>query len=206
MNSNDQPPSPGSLDFQPRRANDKAMLSRLANVEKDLPVVKTTVEVIRSNYVTKGDLAIEVGKVNDRIAMVNENMAREFSNVHEKIARVSENMAREFANVHEKIARTNETMVREFSKANDFSVREFSKINDSSVREFSKINEISVREFSKVNEFTVRETAKANENTSNLRAEMHGEFTRYTRRVIGAMIVICSSLTAAVYFIARNVH
>lgn len=195
MNSNDQPPSPGSLDFQPRRANDKAMLSRLANVEKDLPVVKTTVEVIRSNYVTKGDLAIEVGKVNDRIAMVNENMAREFSNVHEKIARVSENMAREFANVHEKIARTNETMVREFGKANDFSVREF-----------SKINEIAVREFSKVNEFTVRETAKANENTSNLRAEMHGEFTRYTRRVIGAMIVICSSLTAAVYFIARNVH
>ncbi|MYN06913.1 hypothetical protein [Pseudoduganella aquatica] len=195
MNSNDQPPSPGSLDFQPRRANDKAMLSRLANVEKNLPVVKTTVEVIRSNYVTKGDLAIEVGKVNDRIAMVNENMAREFSNVHEKIAKVSENMAREFANVHEKIAKTNETMVREFSKANDFSVREF-----------SKINEISVREFSKVNEFTVRETAKANENTSNLRAEMHGEFTRYTRRVIGAMIVICSSLTAAVYFIARNVH
>jgi hypothetical protein len=148
MNSNDQPPSPGSLDFQPRRANDKAMLSRLANVEKDLAVVKTTVEVIRSNYVTKEDLAIEVGKFSEKIAKVNENTAREFA----------------------------------------------------------KINETMAREFSKVNEFTVRETAKTNENTSNLRAEMHREFTLQTWRIIGAMIVICSSMSAAVFYIVRFVR
>jgi hypothetical protein len=55
MNSNDQPPA--SLDFLPRRANDRAMLSRIINLEKEMVAVRTTVEVIRSNYVTKEDLA-----------------------------------------------------------------------------------------------------------------------------------------------------
>lgn len=54
MNSNDQPPA--SLDFLPRRANDRAMLSRIINLEKEMVAVRTTVEVIRSNYVTKEDL------------------------------------------------------------------------------------------------------------------------------------------------------
>jgi hypothetical protein len=101
MNSNDQPPPSGPLDFQPRRANDKAMLSRLQNLETQLVAVRTTVEVIRSNYVTKEDFFREIGI---------------------------------------------------------------------------------------------------------LRAEFHKELYVMTWRFVGAMTVICSSLTAAVYFIARYVH
>lgn len=55
MNSNDHPPS-APLDFQSRRADDRAMLSRIVNLEKEMMAVRTTVEVIRSNYVTKEDL------------------------------------------------------------------------------------------------------------------------------------------------------
>jgi hypothetical protein len=56
MNSNDQPPPSGPLDFQPRRGNDKAMLTQLAHLGNELTALKMTVEVIRSNYVTKEDL------------------------------------------------------------------------------------------------------------------------------------------------------
>lgn len=56
MNSNDQPSPPAPLDFQSRRANDRAMLSRIVNLEKEMVAVRTTVEVIRSNYATKEDL------------------------------------------------------------------------------------------------------------------------------------------------------
>lgn len=41
---------------------------------------------------------------------------------------------------------------------------------------------------------------------SGLRTEMHKEFTAQTWRIIGAMITFGSLLTAAVYFVARNVH
>lgn len=61
MNSNDQPPPSGPLDFQPRRANDRAMFSRIQNLETQLVAVRTSVEVVRSNYVTKEDLLRETG-------------------------------------------------------------------------------------------------------------------------------------------------
>lgn len=101
MNSNDQPPEPTPLDFQARRANDRAMLSRLINLEKEMVAVRTTVEVIRSNYVTKEDLVRAEGA---------------------------------------------------------------------------------------------------------LRVELHRELDKQTWRFVGFMTVVCSALTAAVYFIARNVH
>lgn len=36
---------------------DRAMLSRIVNLEKEMVAVRTTVEVIRPNYVTKEDIA-----------------------------------------------------------------------------------------------------------------------------------------------------
>lgn len=40
---------------------------------------------------------------------------------------------------------------------------------------------------------------------ADLRAEMHREFTAQTWRIIGAMLTFGGLLSAAVYFIARNV-
>ena len=39
----------------------------------------------------------------------------------------------------------------------------------------------------------------------SIRADMHKEFTAQTWRIIGAMLTFGSLLTAATYFIARNV-
>lgn len=39
----------------------------------------------------------------------------------------------------------------------------------------------------------------------SIRADMHKEFTAQTWRIIGAMITFGTALTAAVFFIARNV-
>ena len=41
---------------------------------------------------------------------------------------------------------------------------------------------------------------------AELRTEMHKEFTAQTWRIIGAMFTFGGLLSAAVFFIARNVH
>lgn len=41
---------------------------------------------------------------------------------------------------------------------------------------------------------------------ADLRAEMHREFNLQTWRIIGAMLTFGGLLSAAVFFIARNVH
>jgi hypothetical protein len=41
---------------------------------------------------------------------------------------------------------------------------------------------------------------------SDLRVEMHKEFTAQTWRIIGAMMTFGTLLSAAVFFIARNVR
>lgn len=40
----------------------------------------------------------------------------------------------------------------------------------------------------------------------SIRADMHKEFTMQTWRIIGAMLTFGGLLSAAVFFIARNVH
>jgi hypothetical protein len=40
----------------------------------------------------------------------------------------------------------------------------------------------------------------------SIRADMHKEFTAQTWRIVGAMLTFGGLLSAAVFFIARNVH
>lgn len=50
-------PPPPPVDRRGRNRDDGNMDARIANLEKDLAAVKTDVAVMRSNYVTRADLA-----------------------------------------------------------------------------------------------------------------------------------------------------
>ena len=102
MNSNDQPPASGPLDFQPRRANDRVMLSRITNLEHEMAAVRMTVEVMRSNYVTKEDLARELGSLNSGMSARMDAIA---GSLNEKIDKATANTHSLRAEMHEEFTR-----------------------------------------------------------------------------------------------------
>lgn len=52
----------------------------------------------------------------------------------------------------------------------------------------------------------IESTMATGADVGDLRGEMHKEFTTQTWRIIGAMLTFGGALSAAVYFIARNVR
>lgn len=53
---------------------------------------------------------------------------------------------------------------------------------------------------------TLATSEQLNVKMADLRTEMHKEFTAQTWRIIGAMLTFGAMLSAAVFFIARNVR
>ncbi|CAN7335936.1 hypothetical protein LJR289_001826 [Pseudoduganella sp. LjRoot289] len=207
MNSNDQSPPSGPLDFQPRRANDRVMLSRIANLEHEMAAVRTTVEIIRSNYVTKEDLAREISALavtlNDKIDAV---AGRLNGKIDTATGTLNGKIDTAAGTLNGKIDTATGTLNGKIDTAagtlNDKIDTVAGTLNDKIVAVAGTLND-------KIDTLTVtlnEKIVKANDNTHSLRTEMYQEFNKQTWRIIGFITLLCSTLTGAVYYIARYVH